>query len=44
MVDLPKDRLKEVREGFVSEFGCSLSDLDPTRHSEALAWMEAFGQ
>lgn len=43
MVALPKDRVKEVREGFVAEFGCGLSDLDPTRHSEALAWMEAFG-
>lgn len=43
MLDLPSDRLKEVRDGFVTEFGCGLSDLDPTRHSEALAWMEAFG-
>lgn len=36
------DRQREVREAFKAEFGSSLTDLAPTRHSEALSWVEAF--
>lgn len=43
MMALPDDRRKLVREAFKETFGCGLSDLEPTRHSEALSWMEAYG-
>lgn len=42
VVGLPVDRQKEIREAFKAEFGSSLSGLNPTRHSEALSWVEAF--
>lgn len=42
IVGLDADRQREIRVAFKEEFGSSLTDLDPTRHSEALAWVEAF--
>jgi len=42
IVGLPADRQREVREAFKAEFGSSLTDLAPTRHSEALSWIETF--
>lgn len=42
IVGLDAERQREIRMAFKEEFGSSLTDLDPTRHSEALSWVQAF--
>lgn len=42
IMSLPTDRQREVREAFKAEFGSSLTDLDPTKHHDALLWTEAY--
>jgi hypothetical protein len=39
--DLPADERAAFREAFVDEWGCPLSELEPSLHPGALAWLEA---
>jgi len=38
--DLPPDERAAFREAFVDEWGCPLSELEPSLHPGALAWLE----
>lgn len=40
--DLPEDRRALIRDGFIETFGSGLTDLDPSRHKEAVSWMEHY--
>jgi hypothetical protein len=40
--DLPPDERAAFREAFVDEWGAPLSELEPSLHPAALAWLEAF--
>lgn len=40
LADLPPDERTAFREAFIDEWGCPLSELEPSLHPGALAWLE----